>query len=375
MSELRNSPLHEKHAELGASFTAFGPWNMPLKYNNELEEHRAVRNAAGLFDLSHMGEIWVKGPDAAKFLSYALISDITNVKVGKAKYSMICAEDGGIIDDLISYRLEENKFLVVPNAGNAQVVWEAFQERAEGFDVELENESLDVAMIAIQGPKAVEILLPLVEDNKQEAVAELGYYAAMMGKVARKFAIICRTGYTGEDGFELIVYNSDAPELWDELIKAGAEYDLKPCGLAARDSLRLEAGMPLYGNELSRDITPVEAGMGRAFANKEADFVGAGPMRQRLEEGPQVSITGLTSDQRRAARAGAAVFIKGEDGADKQVGTVTSGQPSPTLGHPVAIALLETAAGLEPGAEVEVDIRGKRYPFKVTQMPFYKRQK
>ena len=370
MTDQLHSPLHAEHEKLGATFTAFGPWDMPLKYNNELEEHRAVRNAAGLFDLSHMGEIWVNGPDAAEFLSYCFISNLVPLKVGKAKYSMICAEDGGIMDDLITYRLEETKFLVVPNAGNADAVWEALNERAEGFDVDLKNESRDVAMIAVQGPKAMEILVPLVEDTKQQAVMDLPYYAAMTGKVARKYAFICRTGYTGEDGFELIVYNSDVPQLWEELLKAGAEYDLKPCGLAARDSLRLEAGMPLYGNELSRDITPVEAGMARAFAKKEADFVGAEVIRQRAAEGPQVAITGLTSTQRRAARAGAEVFV-----GDKKVGTVTSGQPSPTLGHPGAIALLETSAELEPGAEVEVEIRGKRYPFEVTALPFYKRDK
>ncbi|WP_284852532.1 glycine cleavage system aminomethyltransferase GcvT [Corynebacterium rhinophilum] len=370
MTELLTSPLNAKHEELGATFTAFGPWNMPLKYNSELEEHRAVRNSAGLFDLSHMGEIWVNGPDAGKFLSYSFISNLDSLKVGKAKYSMITAEDGGIIDDLISYRFEDDKFLVVPNAGNADTVWDELNKRSEGFDVELKNESRDVAMIAVQGPKAAEILVPLVEDNKQEAVYELGYYAATMGKVARTFAIIARTGYTGEDGFELIVYNSDAPQLWEELLKAGAEYDIKPCGLAARDSLRLEAGMPLYGNELSRDITPVEAGMSRAFAKKETDFVGADVIRKRAEEGPQVVISGLTSDQRRAARAGAEVYLN-----DTKVGTVTSGQPSPTLGHPVAIALLDTSAELEPGTAVEVEIRGKRYPFEVTALPFYKRDK
>lgn len=370
MSDLRNSPLHAEHEKLGASFTAFGPWNMPLKYASELDEHRAVRNAAGLFDLSHMGEIWVNGPDAGKFLSYALISNLEPLKVGKAKYSMIAADDGGIIDDLISYRFADDKFLVVPNAGNTDAVWEAFQERAADFDVELKNESLDVAMIAIQGPKAAEILVPLVEDNKQDEVFNLGYYAATMGKVAKKFAIIARTGYTGEDGFELIVYNSDAPELWNDLLKAGEEYGLLPCGLAARDSLRLEAGMPLYGNELSRDITPVEAGMARAFAKKEADFVGAEIMRERAKQGPAVAITGLTSQQRRAARAGSEVFV-----GESKVGTVTSGQPSPTLGHPVAIALIDTSANLESGAEVEVDIRGKRYPFTVADLPFYSREK
>lgn len=369
MTELLTSPLHSEHEQLGATFTAFGPWNMPLKYGNELEEHRAVRSSAGLFDLSHMGEIWVNGPDAAAFLSYSLISDFSNLKIGKAKYSMITAEDGGIIDDLITYRLGETKFLVVPNAGNTDAVWEALNQRAADFDVDLKNESRDVAMIAIQGPKAAEILVPLVEDNKQEAVFELPYYAAMTGKIARKYAFICRTGYTGEDGFELIVYNADAPELWQELLKAGEEYGLRPAGLAARDSLRLEAGMPLYGNELSRDITPVEAGMARAFAKKDVDFVGAAVMRERAAEGPQRSIIGLTSEQKRAARSGSSIYA-----GEKQVGTVTSGQPSPTLGHPVALALVDTAAQLQPGDAVEVDIRGKRYPFTISALPFYKRE-
>ena len=210
MTELLTSPLNAEHEKLGATFTAFGPWNMPLKYQNELDEHRAVRNSAGLFDLSHMGEIWVNGADAGKFLSYAFISNFEPLKVGKAKYSMITAEDGGIIDDLITYRFEEDKFLVVPNAGNADTVWDELNKRAESFDVTLKNESRDVAMIAVQGPKAAEILVPLVEDNKQDEVYNLGYYAATMGKVARTFAIIARTGYTGEDGFELIVYNSEA---------------------------------------------------------------------------------------------------------------------------------------------------------------------
>ncbi|QNE89893.1 glycine cleavage system aminomethyltransferase GcvT [Corynebacterium incognita] len=369
-AELKNSPLHAEHEKLGATFTAFGPWNMPLKYGNELDEHRAVRNSVGLFDLSHMGEIWVNGPDAAKFLSYCFISNLEPLKVGKAKYSMICDAEGGIIDDLISYRLKEDKFLVVPNAGNAQVVWDELNARAEGFDVELNNENETVALIAVQGPKAMEVLVPLVNDAKQEEVAELPYYAATSGQVAKEHAIIARTGYTGEDGFEIYVYKDVAATVWNELLKAGAEYDILPCGLAARDSLRLEAGMPLYGNELSRGITPVEAGMARAFAKKEADFVGAEVLRQRAEEGPKVTITGLTSEQRRAARAGAEVYV-----GDTLVGTVTSGQPSPTLGYPVALALLETSAGLEPGAEVEVDIRGKRYPFTVAQTPFYSREK
>ena len=280
---------------------------------------------------------------------------------------MIVAEDGGIIDDLISYRFTDTKFLVVPNAGNTDAVWEAFNQRTEGFDVELNNESLDVAMIALQGPNAAKVLVEQVAEDSKEEVENLPYYAATMAKVAGIDTIVARTGYTGEDGFELMIYNADAPALWQAFIDVDG---VTPCGLASRDSLRLEAGMPLYGNELSREITPVEAGMGVAFRKKAADFVGSEVLRQRLEEGPQRVIMALTSSERRAARTGAEIYR-----GDQVVGTVTSGQPSPTLGHPIALALVDTAAGLEEGEEVEVDIRGKRYPFTVTTTPFYSRSK
>ena len=255
----------------------------------------------------------------------------------------------------------------MPNAGNTNVVWEAFNQRIEGFDVELNNESLDVAMIALQGPNAAKVLVEQVAEESKEEVENLPYYAATMAKVADVDTIVARTGYTGEDGFELMIYNADATKLWQLFID---QDDVTPCGLASRDSLRLEAGMPLYGNELSRDITPVEAGMGVAFKKKTADFVGAEVLRQRLEEGPKQVIKALTSSERRAARTGAEIYA-----GEQLVGTVTSGQPSPTLGHPIALALVDTAANLEEGAEVEVDIRGKRYPFTVTKTPFYSREK
>lgn len=367
-AELRQSPLHHQHTELGATFTAFGPWSMPLKYDNELAEHRAVRTAAGLFDLSHMGEIWVTGDQAAEFLSYALISDFLPLKVGKAKYSMMVAEDGGIIDDLIVYRFEEHKFLVVPNAGNAATVAEQFAHRSTGFEVTLNDESLDVAMLALQGPRAAELLAGLIAAEHREQVLGLEYYSATFAKVAGIFAVVARTGYTGEDGFELIVYNNQAAELWHSVLGAGGGDEVIPCGLAARDSLRLEAGMPLYGNELSREISPIEAGMGRAIASRTGDFVAADILRQRLQDGPTHRIVGLVSQQKRAARAGSTIYLDGQP-----CGTVSSGQPSPTLGHPVALALVATSAGLTEGDAVEVDIRGKRYPFTVAATPFYRR--
>lgn len=350
------SPLKAAHEALGASFTDFGGWTMPLKYGSELEEHRAVREDVGIFDLSHMGEIEVTGPEAGAFLDYALISSISNLKVGKAKYSMIVDDNGGILDDLITYRLSEDRFLVVPNAANTATVWAAFQARAEGFDAELRNRSEEIGLVAVQGPRSLEVIAPLLDGTP----GDLPYYSAAEMKLGSIDVVVARTGYTGEDGFELFASFADTPKVWEAVIGSGT-----PCGLAARDSLRLEASMPLYGHELSAEITPVEAGMGRAFAKKDADFVGKAALAGRE---PSVVIAGLTSEQRRAAREGAEVYL-----GEEKIGVVTSGQPSPTLGHPVALAHLDPAHA-EVGTAVEIDIRGRRYPFTISETPFYKRK-
>ncbi|MCG7290370.1 MULTISPECIES: glycine cleavage system aminomethyltransferase GcvT [unclassified Corynebacterium] len=352
------TPLHATHEKLGASFTDFGGWEMPLKYGSELEEHRAVRNDVGIFDLSHMGEITVQGPDAAAFLDYTLISNFSALKEGKAKYSMIVAEDGGILDDLITYKFSENHFMVVPNAANTNAVWAAFEARKGDFDVELSNNSEAFALVAVQGPRALEVLEPLLSDD----ASALSYYSGAWMTLDGVEIFVARTGYTGEDGFELFCTSEDAQKVWDAVIGSGT-----PCGLAARDSLRLEASMPLYGHELTAEITPVEAGMGRAFAKKEADFVGKDALTGRE---PSVVIAGLTSEQRRAAREGAEVFLAG---SDEKIGVVTSGQPSPTLGYPVALAHLDPKHA-EEGTEVEIDIRGRRYPFTIAPTPFYSRK-
>ncbi|HJF12100.1 glycine cleavage system aminomethyltransferase GcvT, partial [Corynebacterium falsenii] len=281
--QLKHTALHSVHAKLGARFTDFGGWDMPLKYTSELDEHRAVREAVGVFDLSHMGEVWVRGPQAAEFLDYALISKLSAVKVGKAKYSMICTESGGIIDDLISYRIEENTYLVVPNAGNIDNVVSALQERAGAFDVDVEDKSSKTSMIAVQGPKAAEAMVEIVENvvdapeasgagsTVNEAIAGLGYYAAFEGIVAGQPVLVARTGYTGEDGFEIIVNNDAAQDVWDKALAEATRLGGLPCGLACRDTLRLEAGMPLYGNELSLKLTPVDAGLGVLAATKSKD--------------------------------------------------------------------------------------------------------
>lgn len=366
---LRESPLHTEHENLGASFTAFGPWTMPLKYDSELEEHHAVRNSAGLFDLSHMGEVRVTGKDAAAFLDHALISHLSGVSPGRAKYSMLVDESGGILDDLITYRLAEREFLVIPNAGNTNTVLRALQERAGGFDVVIGDESTATALIAIQGPKSADILVPLLDDEDREDVRTARYYSAGMATVAGVDALVARTGYTGEDGFEIYVPNIDAPTLWNKLLEAGSGAGLLPCGLAARDSLRLEAGMPLYGNELSIGRTPTDAGLGVLISKKKGDFFGRDALR--AQEQPTQVLVGLAGEGRRAARSGAQIF---EAGNADSVGEVTSGQLSPTLGHPIALAYLDRGLA-EAGTELEVDIRGKRHPFTVVTTPFYRREK
>ncbi|WP_142056768.1 glycine cleavage system aminomethyltransferase GcvT [Pseudarthrobacter sp. B4EP4b] len=370
--------LYEQHKIAGASFTDFGGWQMPLKYSSELAEHHAVRKAAGLFDLSHMGEVWVTGPDAAAFLDYALTGKLSAVAVGKAKYSLICQEDGGIIDDLITYRRGEQKYLVVPNAGNAAVVAAALAERAANFDVRVEDVSAQTSLIAIQGPNAEAILLKLVPAEQHSLVTELKYYAAVEVGIAVNGTVqellLARTGYTGEDGFEIYIPNEDAAGLWDALLEAGSDQGLIPAGLACRDSLRLEAGMPLYGNELSREGNPYAAGLGPVVSlKKESDFVGRAVLAELKELGAGSTsgrkLVGLKGLGRRAGRSHYPVL---KDGT--VVGEVTSGQPSPTLGYPIALAYVDVEHST-PGTALDIDLRGKAEPFEVVELPFYKRTK
>ncbi|MGN7202569.1 glycine cleavage system aminomethyltransferase GcvT [Arthrobacter sp. SAFR-044] len=373
--------LYEEHKKLGASFTGFGGWQMPLKYSSELAEHHAVRKAAGLFDLSHMGEVWVTGPDAAAFLDFALVGKISALAVGKAKYSLICNEDGGIIDDLITYRRPAAEdgtdvFLVVPNAGNAAVVAAALQERVAGFDVLVEDASAGTSLVAVQGPSAQELLLRLVPAAQHSLVTELKYYAAVevpfLVGGAGKELLLARTGYTGEDGFEIFVDNADAPALWQALVAIADEGELTPAGLASRDSLRLEAGMPLYGNELSLQGDPFAAGLGPVVALfKEGDFVGKAALAAKKEAGAGSTsgrrLVGLKGKGRRAGRAHYPVL---KDGVT--VGEVTSGQPSPTLGYPIAMAYVDVEYSA-PGTALDIDLRGKAEPFEVVDLPFYRR--
>ncbi|KUN64527.1 glycine cleavage system protein T [Streptomyces canus] len=374
-TESRRTALDALHRSLGATMTDFAGWDMPLRYGSERDEHNAVRTKAGLFDLSHMGEITVTGPQAAELLNFALVGNIASVGVGRARYTMICQADGGILDDLIVYRLADteaasSQYLVVANASNAQVVLDALTERAAGFDAEVRDDRDAYALIAVQGPQAPGILASLTDAD----LDGLKYYAGLPGTVAGVPALIARTGYTGEDGFELFVKPEHAVELWQALTKAGEGVGLVPCGLSCRDTLRLEAGMPLYGHELSTSLTPFDAGLGRVVKfEKEGDFVGRAALREAAEnanhEPPRV-LVGLIAEGRRVPRAGYAVVAGGE-----VIGEVTSGAPSPTLGKPIAMAYVDPAHATPGTAGVGVDIRGSHEPYEVVALPFYKRQK
>lgn len=376
----RTTPLHEEHLALGASMTGFGGWLMPLRYTSDLAEHRAVREAAGLFDLSHMGEIELTGPGAAAALDHALVGSASAIAVGRARYSMICAEDGSVLDDLIVYRLADERFLVVANAGNAELVAGELRGRAAGFDAVVADRSAETALVAVQGPRAEDIVAALVAPDDVAAVRALRYYASVVVTVAGVRALAARTGYTGEDGFELFVAAEDAVTLWRTALAEGAQHGMIPAGLSARDSLRLEAGMPLYGHELDTTTTPYEAGLGRVVRLDKTDadgnpvaFVGRAALAARQASAPARVLVGLRGTGRRPARAGHAVVLPGAGGAPgHQVGTVTSGAPSPTLGHPVAMAYVTPELSAE-GTELAVDVRGRAEPFVVVPLPFYKR--
>ena len=355
-----------EHVRLGAVMTSFAGWQMPLRYGSETAEHQAVRHAAGLFDLSHMGEILVTGPDAGKALDYALTGFISGLRPGRARYTMICAADGGVLDDLVVYRQGEQEYLVIANASNTSVVFESLRSRASGFDAVVADATDDYALIAVQGPAAAGILGGLTDLD----LGAMKYYAGAFGSVAGCPCWVARTGYTGEDGFEVYCRPADAVAVWEAVLASGAPAGLVPAGLAARDTLRLEAGMPLYGNELGPDMTPFEAGLGRVVKfDKPGDFVGRSALLALASAEPPRRLVGLTVESRRVARHGYPVLADG-----KECGVVTSGAPSPTLGHPIAMAYLNASADARD-AVLTVGIRGEAVPVQLTDLPFYSRSR
>ena len=368
MTEDRYTPLRERHEALGASFTDFGGWQMPVRYTSDLAEHHAVRDAAGLFDISHMAEFTVRGADAAAYLDYALAGRLSAMTVGKAKYSLLLTEDGGIVDDVIVYRMQDDDYLIISNAGNRDAVREALAARTDGFAVTVVDVSDDYALIAVQGPAAEAILAATAGiDEVSIPWSEQKYYAWASARFQGEPLLLARTGYTGEDGFELLVRAADATALWDAVSAAGTAHGLVPAGLAARDTLRLEAGMPLYGHELSLETKPAQAGLGRVVVTDKERFVGQGAT-DAAADAPV--LVGLVAEGRRAGRAGYAVVA--EDGT--ALGEITSGALSPTLGHPIAMAFVDPSSADE-GTAVFLDVRGTKIPATVTALPFYRRKK
>jgi aminomethyltransferase len=344
----------------------FAGWEMPVQYSGIIDEHRTVRGAVGLFDLSHMGEIAITGSEALAFTRYAVVSDPGTLEPGQAQYSMLCDEQGGIIDDLIVYRIDDG-YLLVCNAANHDAVLAQLEQLCDrgDFDARIDDRSERTALIAPQGPRAAELLRTLTDVD----LDGLGYYRSMHGQVAGVDVLLARTGYTGEDGFELFVDARRAGQLWDSVLEAGEPFGLKPCGLGSRDTLRLEAGMPLYGNELGRDTNPYEANLGRVVKLDKGEFCGRAALASVQQAGPRRKLVGLVMRDNAIARHGYPVRI---DGAE--VGEITSGTASPTLGEPIAMAYVPAAAAA-PGSEVQVVVRDRPHPAEQVKLPFYKRPK
>ncbi len=362
---LQRTPLFAEHQRLGARLVAFSGWEMPVQYRSIVEEHRAVRTAAGLFDVCHMGEFAVEGPGALEFLQSMVPNNVAKLAQGQALYSQICLADGGTIDDLLIYQRAPERYLVVVNAGTMEGDWAWFAEHAEGRDdLTLTNQSASTALIALQGPRAVAILAALAETNP----ADLRYYYSRPGRVAGIDCLISRTGYTGEDGFELYHSAEAAPALWQALLAAGQPLGLLPAGLGARDTLRLEAGLCLYGHELTQAITPLEADLGWSVRLKKgADFIGREALAQQKETGVARIRVGLALRDKTVARADSPIY----DG-EHQVGTLTSGTMSLTLGYPIGMGYVPPALAV-PGTALTIEVRGKRVAAEVVALPFYHR--
>src|SRR3712207_2467948 len=355
---LRRTPLYDEHKALGARLVDLSGWEMPVQYGGIKAEHQAVRERAGLFDVSHMGEAVFRGPDAERAVQRLVTRDVLRLEEGQGGYSAVCYEDGGTVDDVLVYRRPED-FLVVVNAANREKDLDHFGENTQDLDVEVADESDNWALLALQGPQAADLLQNLTDAD----LSGLRYYRSLEDEVAGIRAMISRTGYTGEDVFEIYLSPRDAPRLWRELIEAGAT----PAGLGARDTLRLEAGMCLYGNELDPETTPLEAGIGFAVhLDKEREFIGQDALRKEKEEGLRKKLVGFEVEGRGIARHDHPVQAEGET-----VGRVTSGTLSPTLGKAIGLALVSP----EVEDRFEVMVRDRPVEAHVVPLPFYKREK
>lgn len=366
-SELKKTPLNQTHRDLGGKMVDFGGWDMPVQYTaGVIEEHMRTRTAAGLFDVSHMGEIWVEGPDAVSFVNRLTTNDVTKLVDGQAHYSALPNEHGGTVDDLLVYRFGAEKLLLVVNAGTTEKDWAWITSHKGNENVSLRNASADYCQIAVQGPKATGILQKLTETE----LSPIKYYHFETGKVDGIDAIISRTGYTGEDGFEIYAAADKAEHLWNKLLETGKSDGLLPCGLAARNTLRLESAMSLYGHELGDDIATLEANLGWITKlNKEGGFIGREALVKLKESGLTRKIAGFEMSEPGIARDGFEIFVGGE-----KVGVVTSGSPAPYLKKNIGLAFVPPELANE-GQEIKINIRGKHAAAVIVPTPFYKREK
>jgi aminomethyltransferase len=365
--DLKTTPLHHVYPEYGAKTVGFSGFDMPVQFSGIIGEHEAVRLRAGLFDVSHMGEFEVEGADARAFIQYMVTNDVSKLEPGQAIYSPMTYENGGCVDDLLVYCFSVQKFWIVVNAGNIAKDFAWLQEHTKNFHVKLTDKSNGISLLALQGPRSEEILTPLAETD----LTSLRPFRIVESKVGGLPVVLSRTGYTGENGFELYVENGHVESLWRLLLEKGSPLGLVPCGLGARDTLRLEARLPLYGHELTAEISPLEAGIGMFVKLDAGDFVGHDALLAQKTNGISRKVVGIRLLDRGVPRGGYAVY---EPESDKLVGTLTSGTMSPTLKQPVGLALVDKSVSAI-GSRLDIEIRGKRIPAEVIKTPFYKRAK
>jgi len=365
-TQLKRTPLYEQHKALGARMVDFGGWEMPVQYSGILQEHEAVRTHAGLFDVSHMGEFKIEGADALALLQYLVPNDVSKLTVGQAVYTQMCLPHGGTIDDLLIYRIADTQYMMVVNAANIDKDYAWVEEHARNFkDVQVANQSDTTALLALQGPEAQAILQPLTDSD----LSTIRYYHFAAGRVDGIDCIISRTGYTGEDGFELYCAPVDAVKLWQNLLAAGKEHSLLPAGLGARDTLRLEAGMCLYGHELDEQTNPLEAKLGWSVKLDKENFIGKEALVRAKQEGLKRKLVGIEMTERGIPRGGYTIYA-----GDQQIGVLTSGAPGPTVRKNIGMGYVD-ADHANAGEAVQIDIRGRRTAAQIVALPFYKRKK
>jgi aminomethyltransferase len=367
MENLKKTPLNKVHRDLGGKMIDFGGWDMPVQYSGVIAEHLRTREHSGLFDVSHMGEFWIEGEDAIEFVNRLTTNDVTKLVDGQAQYSALTREDGTTVDDLLVYRFDQGKLLLVVNASTTEKDWDWITSHLKNENITLTNVSADYCQIAVQGKDAIGILQKMTD----EKLDEIKYYHFTVGKVDGVDSIISRTGYTGEDGFEVYANEKYAEQLWNKFLEIGnfgTETGILPCGLAARNTLRLESAMSLYGHEISDEITPLEANLGW-ICKLNKDFLGRDALAKQKESGLKRKLVGFEVTDKGIARDGFDVYIN-----DKKVGFVTSGSPAPFLKKNIGLAFVPSEFA-NVGQEIKIDVRGKHLSAQIVPTPFYKREK